>query len=226
MNRFAAFDQQDSGNRGYGIECAGRRWFVKTAGTPDSAAALRRVVQLHRAVRHEAIVRPVALTEGPTLIFPWCPGEVLNAATVHGSDRSGLDRFRRLPRRRRRAAVDTILDAHLALTAAGWIAVDLYDGCFLYDADADRMRLIDLDEYRPGPFVLDADRLPGSARYLAPEEWTRGATIDERTTVFALGRTVQQLLGDDPVADRATDPDPDRRYPTVAALVADWRGVS
>jgi serine/threonine-protein kinase len=223
---FAVFDQQDSGCLSYGIERAGRRWFVKTARSPAAAAALTRVVALHRAVRHPAIVRPVAVRPGPTLVYPWCLGEVLNAATLHGSGRAGLDRFRRQPRNRRRAAVDTILDAHLAITAAGWIAVDLYDGCFLYDADTDRMRLIDLDEYRPGPFVLDADRLPGSSRYMAPEEWTRGATIDERTTVFALGRTVQQLLGGDPVADRATDPDPDRRHSTVAALVAAWRGLS
>lgn len=45
-----------------------------------------------------------------------------------------------------------------------------------------------------------------------------------------LGRTLQQLLTDDRSTDReravtarATDPDPGRRHPTVAALVADWR---
>jgi len=33
-------------------------------------------------------------------------------------------------------ALDAILDAHVAIAAAGWISVDLYDGCFLYDFDA------------------------------------------------------------------------------------------
>ncbi|WP_431879180.1 hypothetical protein [Micromonospora marina] len=121
------------------------------------------------------------------------------------------------------------------MSAAGYVAVDLYDGCFLYDFDAHLMRLIDLDEYRPGPFVLDSDRLPGSRRYLSPEELTRGATIDGRTTVHALGRTLHHLL-DGPagwrgtaaeraVADRAGRSDPAARHPTVAALVRDWRAV-
>ena len=226
---FSVFDQQDSGCLSYGVERAGRRWFVKTATEPRAAGPMTRVVALHRAVRHPAIVRPVAVLPGPTLIYPWRPGRVLNAATVQGGDRSALERFRRLPADEIRRALDAILDAHVAIAAAGWISVDLYDGCFLYDFDDRRMHLVDLDEYRPGPFVLDADRLPGSRRYMAPEEWARGATIGERTTVHHLGRTVQLLLTDRgtdrerTVAALATDPDPVRRHPTVAALVADWR---
>ena len=149
---------------------------------------------------------------------------------MHGGDRSALERFRQLPGEEIHRALDAVLDAHVAIAAAGWISVDLYDGCLLYDFDGRRLHLIDLDEYWPGAFVLDADRLPGSRRYMAPEEWARGATIDERTTVHHLGRTLQQLLTDDratcrerAVAARATDPDPDGRHPTVAALVADWR---
>ena len=173
---------------------------------------------------------------GPALVYPWCDGVVLNHATTGGgSDRRGLARFQRLPVAEVRAALDTILDAHLAVSAAGYVAVDLYDGCFLYDFDARRMRLIDLDEYRPGPFVLDSDRLPGSRRYLSPEELTRGATIDERTTVHALGRTLHHLL-DAPagwrgsaleraVVDRATRPDPTSRQATVADLVRDWQAT-
>ncbi|MGC5387942.1 hypothetical protein ACPXCJ_25935 [Micromonospora chalcea] len=56
------------------------------------------------------------------------------------------------------------------------------------------MWLIDLDEYRPGPLVLDSGRLPGSRRYLPPEELTRGATVDDRPTVHALGRTLHHPL--------------------------------
>ena len=72
------------------------------------------------------------------------------------------------------------------MAAAGFVSVDLYDGCFLYDFDRHEMRLIDLDEYRPAPFVVDAERLPGSRRYMAPEEFQRGVTIDERTMAFHL----------------------------------------
>ena len=94
---FVVFDQQDSGCLSYGVERAGRRWFVKTAAEPRAAGPMTRVVALHRAVRHPAIVRPVAVLPGPTLVYPWCPGRALNAATVHGGNRSALERFRRLP---------------------------------------------------------------------------------------------------------------------------------
>lgn len=137
-------------------------------------ASLDRACTVHAAVRHPVIVRPVQTTNGPagpTLVYPWYDGDVLNHATAHGADCRGLARFQQLPVPQVEAALDAILDAHLAVSAAGFVAVDLYDGCFLYDFPTERMRLIDLDEYRPGPFVLDADRLPGSCRYMAPEEF-------------------------------------------------------
>ncbi|MDO3686158.1 serine/threonine protein kinase [Micromonospora sp. C28ISP2-4] len=165
---FVVFGDQDSGCVSYGVESAGRRWFVKRAGTPSARESLTRALGLHAAVRHPAVVRPELVrdgTDGPTLVYPWCDGVVLNHATTGGgSDPTGLARFR---------------------------------------------------------------------RYLSPEELTRGATIDERTTVHALGRTLHHLL-DGPsgwrgtaaeraVADRAGRPDPAERHATVAALVRDWR---
>jgi serine/threonine-protein kinase len=132
-----------------------------------------------------------------------------------------------------------LLDAHLAITAAGYLAVDLYDGCLLYDFVSHRLRLVDLDEYRPGPFTVDGERLPGSRRFMAPEEFRRGATIDQRTTVFVLGRAIRQLLDetDDErswrgteeqlaVVARATRADPAERYADVAQLVGAWRSAA
>ena len=57
---------------------------------------------------------------------------------------------------------------------------------------------------------------------MAPEEFERGRVIDERTTVFALGRTLS-FLGERaaPVAKVACASDPDARHATVAELVAD-----
>ena len=233
---FVVFDAQDSGCLSYGVEAEGSRWFVKRAVRADARASLTRAAGLHAAVRHDAVVRPVHVldgVDGPTLVYPWCDGSVLNAATVLGEDRSALLRFQQLPVAEVERALDEILAAHVAVEAAGYIPVDLYDGCFLYDFDAHRMWLIDLDEYRPGAFVLDSDRLPGSRRYMAPEEFVRGSVIDERTGVHALGRTLQHLLdapdgwrgssAQQEVVRRATHPDPTHRHPRAAALVDAWR---
>ncbi|WP_063734171.1 hypothetical protein [Streptomyces virginiae] len=116
-----------------------------------------------------------------------------------------MTRFRAQPLTQISIALDTLLNAHLAVEDAGYVAVE-YDGCMLYDFDQQRMMLCDLDEYRPGPFTLEADRLPGSSRYMAPEEFVRGSLIDIRTTVFNLGRALRLLLdaGDEETQWRGT----------------------
>lgn len=151
---FTVFSDQDSGCLSYGVEDAGRRWFIKKATTVQARLSLIRAAQFHTAVQHPAIIRPEQVLngpDGPVLVYPWHDGTVLNHATRHGSDRAALTRFQQLPLADVEAAVTTILDAHVAITATGHVAVDLYDGCFLYDFDSRQMWLIDLDEYRPAP---------------------------------------------------------------------------
>jgi hypothetical protein len=200
---------------------------------------MERAVRFHAAVSHPVIVRPVHVVrrrDDVRLVYPWREGWVLHQATVGGSDRSGLEAVRALATDEVRSVVSAVIDAHREVAARGLVSVDLYDGCLLYDVDARRVWLIDLDEYRPGPFVLDADRLPGSRRYMAPEELRRGAVIDERTMVFTLGRMVSELF-DSPhgwrgttaeraIAESATSQHPIDRYSTVDALAAAWQRAS
>ncbi len=127
----------------------------------------------------------------------------------------------------------------MAVAAAGYVAVDLYDGCVLYDFAAHTLRLIDLDLYRSGPYVLDGDRAYGSSSYQPPEEVRRGATIDERSTVYTLGRMALVYLGcargsvplrddfrgtDDQsaVATQACAADPGNRIQTISELHDEW----
>ena len=87
-----------------------------------------------------------------------------------------------------------IYDVHRRLAERGWIACDFYDGSVIYDFDRGVPHLVDLDNYQPGPFVNDMGRMFGSTRFMAPEEFTRGARIDERTTVFTMGRAAAVFL--------------------------------
>src|SRR5437867_1655993 len=125
---------------------------------------------------------------------------------------------------------------------AGLVAADFYDGALIYDFENRQVHLCDLDSYRPGPYTLDRQRQYGSTRFMAPEEFQRGATIDERTTVFTLGRTAFVLFGPSPrgetelegwkvterlraVAVRATMPERSDRYASVAEFVSAWRAA-
>ena len=74
--------------------------------------------------------------------------------------------------------------------------MDFYDGAIIYDFENQRVHLCDLDLYRPGPYVLDRERQYGSTRFMAPEEFEKRATIDERITVFALGRAAFVFLSE------------------------------
>lgn len=231
---FAVFDQQDSGSISYGLKIDARRWFVKVATTPSAQESFLTAIRFHEVIEHRAIVRPVmADLAAHALVFPWLDGEGLNRATVGGSDRSALSRFRRRPVAEILRAITDVVDAHRVIEAHGFVAVDFYDGSLFYDFEAEQIHLIDLDEYRPGPFTVPGDRMPGSRTFMAPEEWQHGSTIDGRTTVFGLGRTIDHLLRSDEgdwrgpagileIVAKATDKEPIRRHPSVEALYEEW----
>jgi serine/threonine-protein kinase len=247
---FATFDTQDSGNVSFGIEADGRRWFVKTAGDPadpaflahpERVALLENAVGLARSFAHPALstLRAVGKTAwGPMLVYDWAVGELVGAhAAVRSDPACTFQRFLRLPPAEIAVAVEAIIDVHAGLCRQGWVACDFYDGAMIYDFAAQRLTLFDLDTYRQGPFVNEMGRLFGSDRFMAPEEYEKGALIDERTTVFTLGRTVSVLLGDgtlDREAFRGTDAqfasmvracraNRAERFQSVADLARAWR---
>lgn len=204
-------DRLDSSTTILGIETDAGRFVVKHAADEEPVEVLKSAVRFHGAVSHPAIapvVHNITTSDGYAIVMRWAPGEVLVDAfdpDVPDPDdpRSPYRRFRSLPVREIADAVRRLIDAHVAVSVAGFVAVDLYDGCVIYDFDSDELSLIDLDMYCPGPYVLAADRQYGSRAFMAPEEWQRGATIDERTTVFTLGRFALVLLG----CERHTPPD-------------------
>jgi serine/threonine protein kinase len=243
-----AYRAQDSGCVSYVVEQAGSRYFVKHAVSERGVQGLGRAERLYAAVRHSAL--PTLLNRfrtpaGVAHVYEWVPGDVLYdyvaARGEAGRRRSDSPhaRFRTLPTQRILESLETIYDLHVRIAAAGFIAVDFYDGCILYDFQRHRTWICDVDEYRVGPFLLQAERLPGSTRFMAPEEFRCGATIDQETNVFTLGRTAIELLSDGElesdawrgtermraVLRTATSAEKDRRHRSVDAFVAAWHSA-
>lgn len=252
----AVFDRatQDSGNISFGIRDGTRRFFVKTAGAPDDPVPtlsypervelLRNAIRISRAVSHPALPplrNVIESPAGPLLVYDWVDGELIGGGTAeHRADEtSAFARFRRLPMRNILAALDTIFGLHARLAAAGWIAVDFYDGSLIHDFATNEMHVVDIDHYHPGPFINEMGRMFGSTRFMAPEEFALGERIDQRTTVFTMGRTALQFLSngsDDPTAfrgspalfdvvTRACRPAQPDRFPTVAEFHDSWRAA-
>ena len=244
-------ERSDSKATVVGVDDGHDRFIVKYAEEPAAVAWLESAVRFHAAVRHP-VITPVlhhlrTASGGLALVEAWAPGEVLvdhfdPAVPRRDQPGSPYQRFLALPAATIAAAVTHLLDAHVAVALAGFVAVDLHDGCLVHDAAGAGLQLIDLDSYRPGPFVLDVDRQLGSTATMAPEEHVRGATIDERTTVFTLGRFAHVLLGGDrdgpphlpgwragpalfDVVRTACEEDPGRRHRTVADLQAAWEAA-
>ena len=149
------------------------------------------------------------------------------------------DRFCALPAPEIIDALNVIYDVHVLIEKRGFIAEDFYDGCIIYDFEKKRIHLYDFDQYHPAPFVNDRGRLYGSTRFMAPEEFQKGAHIDARTNVFMLGRTAFVLLANNSdsqddwkgnegmwhVAKKATHPDKQGRYQSVQAFVSAWHAA-
>ena len=237
---FATFETQDSGNVSYGVRIGERRYFVKTPGRVDDPEHATRVTWLRNAVKIATSCAHGALSvldhmieseTGPLLVYDWFDGELLGVPSVRRDDpASSFARFRALPAPAIATALTTIYGLHVELARAGWIAADFYDGCLMYDFASQELRVIDLDHYSRGPFTNTMGRMFGSTRFMAPEEFQLGARIDERTTVFNLGRAAFVFLGERgtapqrAAASRACSPDPAARFATVEDFLTAWSG--
>ena len=182
----------------------------------------------HRAL--PALHHVVEAPDGPLLVYDWVEGLLLRVeAEERTRPGSSFYRFVHLPREAILRVLDEIYDVHRLLAERGWIACDFYDGCVIYDFDRGVPHIVDLDHYQPGPFVNEMGRMFGSTRFMAPEEFTRGARIDERTTVFTMGRAAAVFFeptgipdGVRDVVERACREEPAERYPAMAAFHDAW----
>ena len=236
---FAVFDEhtQDSGNRSYGVQTAQGRYFIKTAGNPDDpnpflnhserVSLLRNAVRLRRSCDHPTLPllhQVIESPHGPLLVYQWVAGELLRVeAALRNDPRSTFQRFRQLPSHEIIRVLDLVYELHHQLARLGWIAVDFYDGCMIYDFDRQELHLVDLDHYCEGSFINEMGRMFGSSRFMAPEEFERGARIDERTTVFTMGRTAAVLLSNGTL-ERRPFRESDALYEVVRRACCDDRG--
>jgi serine/threonine-protein kinase len=205
--RFGA-TTQGSGNVSYGVEITGQRYFVKTAGDPADPEpfskferreqVLRNAAHLADAVSHPLLPEYHGLIEspaGPLLVYEWREGEHLG--TAQDDPQSAFQRFRSLPVEQIIAALDQLFDLHDLLSVSGWVEGDFYDGSLLYDFGTRQLTAMDLDDYRLGAYRNDMGRMFGSTRFMAPEELSLGAPIDDRTTAFVMARTALVFLSDE-----------------------------
>lgn len=197
---FRVLDQQDSGNLCFGLEQGDRRYFLKLAGAKPLRyhGEPKRAVELLKASAavYEDLAHPVLLPllwEGPAgdgyaLLFPWTD------ALCMGKQYATRERFLSLPLERKLGIFQKVLEFHRHAAKQGYVSVDFYDGCVLYEESTDRTLLCDVDAYHKMPFANPVGKMWGSTRFMAPEEFQKGAPIDETTMVFTMGSFAFELF--------------------------------
>ena len=166
---------------------------------------------------HPAIVplrQIAACPEGILLLYDRVAGENLGPIKARG-------RFQSLLLDERIRAVSAIFAALTAISEAGFMIVDWYEGNMIYDFAQKHIWLFDWELCRKGDgFTLDMDSNYGSSRLMAPEEFIRGSWLDQQTLVFNLGRYALLTLPElaeraAPILARATYPARSGRYQSI-----------
>ena len=199
---FKVFDDQDSGNICFGTEKDGQRYFLKFAGAlteryagdpEDAVERLRATVPIYRDLRHESLIELLETKEvggGFLMVFRWARGDC-KGRTYPASHK----RFMALPREDRLAVFRSVADFFALVAEKNYVAVDFYDGSILYDFTTGKTTVCDVDLFAKQPFLNPMERLWGSSSFQAPEEFCKGAVIDEITNVYTLGATAFALFG-------------------------------
>lgn len=200
---FKVYDDQDSGNICFGVQNGENRYFIKFAGAPteqytgipeDAIERLKATMPVYRDLAHCNLIRFIKAENsggGFAVVFDWADGECMGRQ--YPMSRS---KFLQMPFSTRLDVFDEILSFHNHVIKQGYIAIDFYDGSIMYDFNTKKTIICDIDFYSKMPYINKVGRMWGSSRFMSPEEFERGAAIDEITNVYLMGATAFALFAD------------------------------
>lgn len=172
---------------------------------------LHREYEIARPLRHPGICDHLAFlqheTLGSCIVLEWIDGRTLG--TLLATEKPDGEKRRQL--------FLQLCDALAYIHHKQVLHKDIKPENILVTRVGDRIKVLDFG-------LADSDsmtcgHLPaGTEGYAAPEV-TAGGDASVRSDIFSLGRILSQLLPEAaPVAERCTDPDAERRYPSVEAV--------
>lgn len=241
---FKVFDDQDSGNICFGLQNGENKYFVKFAGAPTERAGvnaneaisnLKQTPPIYQDLAHPTLIRYINAEEiggGFAVIYEWADGECMGR--MYPLSRK---RFMQMSLDVKLHVFNDVLAFHAYVASCGYIAIDFYDGSIMYDFNRDKTTICDIDFYAKKPYINQMGRLWGSSRFMSPEEFELGATIDEVTNVYLLGQTAFALFSDSNhseeawplnkklynVLQKAINNDRIERQQSIKQLIDEWR---
>lgn len=198
---YTVFDKQDSGYLCFGVQNKNKKLFLKMAGAAtirssvsieEAITRLKLTVPIYEDLSHPNLIEMIEhkeLKEGFLTVFEWFEGDCM------GKQYDSFDKFIGLPLGEKFSIYKEILIFHLHANKCGYIAIDFYDGCIMYNFKTQKTMICDVELYSKKPVMNTMGRMWGSSWYMSPEEFQLGAQIDERSNIFLMGATAFQLFG-------------------------------
>lgn len=244
---FKVFDDQDSGNICFGMADGNNKYFVKFAGAPTERACvsakgaianLKRTIPIYKDLAHPNLIKLVDYEEvggGFAMIFEWN-----NAECMHPMYPLSWKKFMQMTLETKRQVFLDIFKFHAHVAKQGYVAIDFYDGSIMYDFENSKTIVCDIDFYAKTPYTNNMGRMWGSSRFMSPEEFQLGATIDEITNVYTMGATAFALFGDSrnrciekwqlskglfDIATKAVSDDRSKRQQSITQLIEEWEAT-
>ncbi len=270
---FWGLDETGSGCICIGMEDAERKYFCKIAGvntieaevtTNESVKILKEAVRLYHDLKHTNLIKIIEeydYNQFYVVVFEWVDGECLfdhwNFETYKRKEiKSPKDNFKELPICKRLTAIEVLFSFLQNVNQKGYVAVDFYDGSIMYDFSTDTTTICDIDFFKKAPVINDKGfEWFGTKRLKAPEEYIKGAVIDEQTNIFTLGALIFDFFGNFSdeeiyqrycnnefipcplsdwqlseesyrVARKAVSPDKKERYYSFAEFFGEWKAAN
>ena len=201
---FKVFDCQSSGNLCFGVEKAGKRYFLKFAGartindalqnTEDAIARLNFTVPKYKDLKHPLLINQIYAEEvggGFLTVFDWFDGESCGYPQPEM-----CKRFMSLPAQEKLRVYEGILTFHVHVAECGYVAIDFNDQATLYDFDTGNFAICDIDFYAKQCYMNGYGGIWGAPVLMSPEESRSGAVVDEISNVYAMGGTAFVFFAD------------------------------
>lgn len=204
---FKVFDDQDSGNICFGVcgksDGSGEAplYFIKFAGAPteaydgapqDAVERLKATLPLYQTLAHPRLIQLLEAREmagGYAMVFKWVQG--ISMGRMYPEEHR---RFMSLPTKTRLRIFRELLTFLDHVHRKGYVAVDFYDGSVMYTKEG-KAFFCDIDLFCKKPYINPVGRMWGSSRFMSPEEFIRGAEIDEVSNVYMAGAFAFALFG-------------------------------
>lgn len=202
---FSIIDSTGSGCICFGIENKDKKVFVKAAGAhtteaevsaEESIHLLHKATELYKVLAHPHLIHlseAYAIDDLFVAVYDYAQGECLfdhwnfDYYKAHPEVLTPWQKFFALPVDKKLSVTEVLFSFLMHCVQHGYVAVDFYDSSIMYDFNKDTVTLCDIDLFAKAPVIntVGVD-YPGTRRFKAPEEYEKGALIDERTTVFTL----------------------------------------